>query len=88
VSVVPIQCLSTLTWNSRMRSSLLRVTALWMCISSVLAQQPDKTAASPPTKKSGEPLGIPVKVNADSSGKPNGYSAVKVNSRRSEGTLA
>jgi hypothetical protein len=32
-------------------------------------------------------LGIPVKVNGDSSGKPNGV-PVKANSRRSEATLA
>jgi hypothetical protein len=32
-------------------------------------------------------LGIPVKVNADSSGKPNGV-PVRANSRRSEATLA
>jgi hypothetical protein len=33
------------------------------------------------------PLGIPVKVNGDSSGKPNGV-PVKANRRRSEATLA
>jgi hypothetical protein len=32
-------------------------------------------------------MGIPVKVNADSSGKPNGV-PLKANSRRSEATLA
>jgi hypothetical protein len=35
----------------------------------------------------GDSLGIPVKLNADSSGKPNGV-PVKANNRRSEATLA
>jgi hypothetical protein len=33
-------------------------------------------------------MGIPVKVNIDSGGKPNGIPEAKVNSSRSEATLA
>ena len=36
----------------------------------------------------GNKVGIPVKVNADSGGKPNGLRELKVNSSRSEATLA